>query len=185
MESWLKALKRSAEDVVKADEVSEPFAADKALTCETVRMVCNVACLCTLTRVLRQQVPAPVPGDHERVAIRVSPHDPPTGPARLRGHLVYIDVALPEGATIHCTGTEDGFYINKTTPDAFNGAPRTRSPVRFATLTALLAKSSAGFRSALAALQARQADLHPMSHAQAPIPFREPIQPPSSARKQT
>ncbi|CEP03565.1 unnamed protein product (mitochondrion) [Plasmodiophora brassicae] len=165
MESWLKALKRSAEDVVKADEVSEPFAADKALTCETV--------------------PAPVPGDHERVAIRVSPHDPPTGPARLRGHLVYIDVALPEGATIHCTGTEDGFYVNKTTPDAFNGAPRTRSPVRFATLTALLTKSSAGFRSALAALQARQADLHPMSHAQAPIPFREPIQPPSSARKQT
>lgn len=91
-------------------------------------------------------------------SIVFSGYNPPPGPRKLAGDLLYLEVAVADGAVFHVTAHVDGFFVNRSTTAAFDPLPGAGSTPSHLLVDVLSAASDA-FKSAYAALLAKAAVL--------------------------
>ncbi|TYZ63315.1 hypothetical protein PybrP1_005947 [[Pythium] brassicae (nom. inval.)] len=92
-------------------------------------------------------------------SIVFSGYNPPPGPRKLAGDLLYLEVAVADGAVFHVTAHVDGFFVNRSTAAAFDPLPRQPGAAPTHLLVDVLAAASDAFKSAYAALLAKAAQL--------------------------
>ncbi|CAZ80901.1 unnamed protein product [Tuber melanosporum] len=87
-------------------------------------------------------------------SIALSPWNPPPHHLRQRGHLIYIQVTTLEGEQFHITSHVSGFYVNRSSSNKFDPAPKL-APKDFSahSLIALLGLISPSFNKEFHALQ--------------------------------
>lgn len=73
--------------------------------------------------------------------IRLSPWNPPTGPRKLAGDLLYLEIESLEGKLYNITCCSKGFYVNRTLKDNFDPQPM-RDSFKSYTLAGLLSQVS-------------------------------------------
>ncbi|XP_077377070.1 clustered mitochondria protein homolog isoform X2 [Festucalex cinctus] len=92
----------------------------------------------------------------------LSSWDPPPGHRKLQGDFLYITVVTTEGQRFDITSCPKGFFVNRSTPEAFDPRPSQSSPVCHC-FTELLCHISPAFKQALTKNrhQLSQADMMP------------------------
>ena len=83
-------------------------------------------------------------------SIHYSGWNPPPGPQRLKGDLLYLDITTLEGLSYCITASPQGFYLNSSDKEHFDPAPHQDLGTRSHTLAALLAQISASFKKNIA-----------------------------------
>jgi protein TIF31 len=79
-------------------------------------------------------------------ALYLGPYNPVPLNYKAKGHLAYIVVQTSEGDIFHITASTTGFYVNKSSNNKFDPAPRD-PPAQAFTLYELISKVSKGFLS--------------------------------------
>ncbi|RPA99674.1 hypothetical protein L873DRAFT_873062 [Choiromyces venosus 120613-1] len=87
-------------------------------------------------------------------SIALSPWNPPPHHLRQKGHLIYIQVTTLEGEQFHITSHVSGFYVNRSSSNKFDPAPKP-APKDFSahSLITLLGLISPSFKKEFHALQ--------------------------------
>ncbi|EME50156.1 hypothetical protein DOTSEDRAFT_68875 [Dothistroma septosporum NZE10] len=100
-------------------------------------------------------------------SISLSVWNPPPYNLRMRGHLLYLQVVTNEGEQHYITAHVSGFYVNKSTNNKFDPAPRT-SPKSASehSLINLLAKISPSFDASFKRLQEYNGQRDPLASYQ-------------------
>ena len=83
-------------------------------------------------------------------SIHYSGWNPPPGPQRLKGDLLYLDVTTLEGLSFCITASPQGFYLNSSDKEHFDPAPLQDLGARCHTLAALLSQISPSFKKNIA-----------------------------------
>ena len=91
----------------------------------------------------------------------LSPWNPPPYHLRQRGHLLYIQATTLEGETVHITSHVSGFYVNRSSANKFDPAPRSAA-LHAHSLVTLLGLISPGFDAGFLALQQYNAAQDPL-----------------------
>ncbi|KAK4301673.1 hypothetical protein Pmani_026201 [Petrolisthes manimaculis] len=92
--------------------------------------------------------------------------NPPPGPRKLHGDLLYLYVITLEGKCYHITASTLGFYLNSTT-DEFN--PKPANPCYMShSLIDLLSQVSTGFKRNFATLLKKRSSRHPFERVVTP-----------------
>lgn len=92
--------------------------------------------------------------------VTTSAWNPPPGPRKLHGDLMYLYVVTMEDKRFHITACPRGFYINQSTEDVFNPKPNTPSHLCHS-LIDLLSYISPTFKRNFAFMQKRRSMRHP------------------------
>ncbi|XP_077417265.1 clustered mitochondria protein homolog [Vanacampus margaritifer] len=94
--------------------------------------------------------------------LSLSSWDPPPGHRKLQGDFLYITVVTTEGQRFDITSCPKGFFVNRSTPEAFDPRPSQSSPVCHC-FTELLCHISPAFKQAFTKNrhQISQADMMP------------------------
>ncbi|XP_029199165.2 clustered mitochondria protein homolog [Acropora millepora] len=87
--------------------------------------------------------------------------NPPPGPRRLAGDLLYLDVITLEDVHAIITASTSGFFVNRTRDGIFNPRPH-NDPCRSHTLVGLLNQLSPLFRKNFSQLQKSSIKRHPL-----------------------
>ncbi|XP_074637547.1 clustered mitochondria protein homolog [Acropora palmata] len=87
--------------------------------------------------------------------------NPPPGPRRLAGDLLYLDVITLEDVHAIITASTSGFFVNRTRDGVFNPRPH-NDPCRSHTLVGLLNQLSPLFRKNFSQLQKSSIKRHPL-----------------------
>lgn len=87
--------------------------------------------------------------------------NPPPGPRRLAGDLLYLDVITLEDVHVIITASTSGFFVNRTRDGIFNPRPH-NDPCRSHTLVGLLNQLSPLFRKNFSQLQKSSIKRHPL-----------------------
>ena len=100
-------------------------------------------------------------------SISLSAWNPPPYNLRMRGHLLYLQVTTNEGEHHYITSAISGFYVNRSTNNKFDPAPRS-SPKSFAahSLISLLAQISPSFNDSFRKLQEYNGQRDPLASYQ-------------------
>ncbi|XP_065054486.1 clustered mitochondria protein homolog [Rhopilema esculentum] len=101
--------------------------------------------------------------------LRYSSWNPPPGPRKLAGDLLYLDVVTLEENKYSITASSNGFYINRTTDVEFDPKPH-NEPCRAQTLVGLLSQVSPLFKKNFSALQRQSVKKHPLEVV--PCPYQ-------------
>ncbi len=100
--------------------------------------------------------------------------NPPPGPRKLHGDLLYIFVVTLEDKRYHVTSSTKGFFINQSTEQTFD--PRPASPVSiYHSLIELLSQMSTGFKKNFSLLQKRRVAKHPFERVATPYQVRRAV----------
>ncbi|KAF1333506.1 Eukaryotic translation initiation factor 3 subunit, partial [Globisporangium splendens] len=91
-------------------------------------------------------------------SIVFSGYNPPPGPRKLAGDLLYLEVKIADGAVFHVTAHVNGFYVNRSTTSHFDPAPHSNSQQAHL-LVDVLSNASEAFKNGYAALLAKAAAL--------------------------
>lgn len=84
-------------------------------------------------------------------SIVFSGYNPPPGPRKLAGDLMYLEVTIADGAVFHITAHVNGFYVNRSTATTFDPLPL-KASTQAHLLTDVLATVSDKFKTSYAAL---------------------------------
>ncbi|XP_077511664.1 clustered mitochondria protein homolog isoform X2 [Amblyomma americanum] len=104
--------------------------------------------------------------------------NPPPGPRKLHGDLVYLYVVTLEDKRYHITASTRGFYINESTEEEFN--PRPCSPKHvYHSLVDLLSQVSSSFKRNFALIQKKRTQRHPFERVATPYQVYSWLAPPS------
>ncbi|XP_063595519.1 clustered mitochondria protein homolog [Penaeus indicus] len=99
--------------------------------------------------------------------LTMSGWNPPPGPRKLHGDLMYLYVVTLEGKHFHITASTWGFYLNQTSEEEFN--PRPANPSYLChSLIDLLNMLSAAFKRNFANLQKKRTSRHPFERVATP-----------------
>lgn len=104
------------------------------------------------------------------LAIKVlttSAWNPPPGPRKLHGDLMYLYVVTMEDKRYHISACPRGFYVNQSTDDEFNPRPNTPSHLCHS-LIDLLSQISPAFRRSFSAMQKKRTQRHPFERVATP-----------------
>ena len=82
--------------------------------------------------------------------IHYSGWNPPPGPQRLKGDLLYLDVTTLEGLSYCITASPQGFFLNSSDKEHFDPAPHPDLSSRSHTLAGLLSQISPSFKKNMA-----------------------------------
>lgn len=91
-------------------------------------------------------------------SIVFSGYNPPPGPRKLAGDLLYLEVTVADGAVFHITAHVNGFYVNRSTATTFDPLPL-KSSAQTHLLVDVLSAASESFKTAYAALLEKAAVL--------------------------
>lgn len=99
--------------------------------------------------------------------LSLSPWNPPPYNLRNRGHLLYLQVTTNEGEQYAITSHVSGFYVNRSTNQKFDPAPKT-SPKAYAahSLISLIAQISPSFDASFTRLQEYNGQRDPLASYQ-------------------
>ncbi|CAD6188429.1 unnamed protein product [Caenorhabditis auriculariae] len=101
----------------------------------------------TKERSLAYLLPSPPPKNLLALRnISVSAYNPPPGPRKLKGDILYINVELCEKRLVHVTCCTKGFYVNASTDDVFNPLPSGQYRTVYHSLVELLNAVSPTFK---------------------------------------
>lgn len=104
------------------------------------------------------------------LAIKVlttSAWNPPPGPRKLHGDLMYLYVVTMEDKRFHISACPRGFYVNQSTDDDFN--PRPNNPSYLChSLIDLLSQISPAFKRSFSAMQKKRTQRHPFERVATP-----------------
>ncbi|XP_058055311.1 clustered mitochondria protein homolog [Anopheles bellator] len=99
--------------------------------------------------------------------LTTSAWNPPPGPRKLHGDLMYLYVVTMEDKRYHLSACPRGFYVNQSTDDTFD--PRPASPSLLShSLIDLLAQLSPTFRRCFALMQKKRTQRHPFERVATP-----------------
>ncbi|CAJ0943056.1 unnamed protein product, partial [Mesorhabditis belari] len=104
------------------------------------------------------------------INLSLSSYNPPIGPRKLKGDLLYIDVETVEKRRVHITSSVKGFYVNASTDEIFRPTPSTQLKTVYHSLVELLSAVSTGFRKAYSALIRRRVDKNVLERLPTPYP---------------
>eukprot|EP00794_Sanderia_malayensis_P014402 gene14402-15902_t len=99
--------------------------------------------------------------------LKFSSWNPPPGPRKLAGELLYLDVVTLEENKYCITSSSNGFYVNRSSDAAFDPKPHSE-PCRGQTLVGLLSQLSPLFKKNFAALQRQSIKKHPLEVVPSP-----------------
>ncbi|KAH8384587.1 hypothetical protein KR093_001804 [Drosophila rubida] len=99
--------------------------------------------------------------------LTTSAWNPPPGPRKLHGDLMYLYVVTMEDKRFHISACSKGFYINQSTDDCFNPKPDNPSHLSHS-LIDLLSHISPSFRRAFQAIQKRRTMRHAFERVATP-----------------
>ncbi|XP_041781499.1 clustered mitochondria protein homolog [Anopheles merus] len=99
--------------------------------------------------------------------LTTSAWNPPPGPRKLHGDLMYLYVVTMEDKRLHISACSRGFYVNQSTDDAFNPQPANPSYLSHS-LIDLLSQISATFRRCFAQMQKKRTQRHPFERVATP-----------------
>ncbi|XP_017838364.1 protein clueless isoform X2 [Drosophila busckii] len=99
--------------------------------------------------------------------LTTSAWNPPPGPRKLHGDLMYLYVVTMEDKRFHISACSKGFYINQSTDDNFNPKPDNPSHLSHS-LIDLLSHISPSFRRAFQAIQKRRTMRHAFERVATP-----------------
>ncbi|ODQ50882.1 putative eukaryotic translation initiation factor 3 subunit CLU1/TIF31 [Saitoella complicata NRRL Y-17804] len=86
--------------------------------------------------------------------LAISAWNPPPAPYRMKGHLLYLQVATLEGEQYQITGHVGGFYVNKSSNNKFDPSPKSAHKDNYAhSLITLLGQLSPKFKKEFAKIQ--------------------------------
>lgn len=104
------------------------------------------------------------------LAIKVlttSAWNPPPGPRKLHGDLMYLYVVTMEDKRFHISACPRGFYVNQSSDDDFN--PRPNNPSYLChSLIDLLSQISPAFRRSFSQMQKKRTQRHPFERVATP-----------------
>ncbi|XP_058118642.1 clustered mitochondria protein homolog [Anopheles ziemanni] len=99
--------------------------------------------------------------------LTTSAWNPPPGPRKLHGDLMYLYVVTMEDTRFHISACPRGFYVNQSTDDAFD--PRPANPCYLShSLIDLLTQISPTFRRCFAQMQKKRTQRHPFERVTTP-----------------
>ncbi|KAK2711731.1 clustered mitochondria protein homolog [Artemia franciscana] len=96
-----------------------------------------------------------------------SPWNPPPGPRKMHGDLLYITIITMEDKRYHVTACSRGFYLNQSSDDEFNPKPCNPSYLSHS-LIELLNQISPVFKKVFAVLQKKRTSRHPFERVATP-----------------
>uniref|UniRef100_A0A182N3Y6 Clustered mitochondria protein homolog n=1 Tax=Anopheles dirus TaxID=7168 RepID=A0A182N3Y6_9DIPT len=99
--------------------------------------------------------------------LTTSAWNPPPGPRKLHGDLMYLYVVTMEDKRLHISACSRGFYVNQSTDDVFNPQPANPSYLSHS-LIDLLSQISATFRRCFAQMQKKRTQRHPFERVGTP-----------------
>lgn len=99
--------------------------------------------------------------------LTTSAWNPPPGPRKLHGDLMYLYVITMEDKRIHITACPKGFYINQSTEETFNTKPENPSHLCHS-LIELLSQVSPIFKRSFALMQKKRTLRHPFERVATP-----------------
>ncbi|KAH8373062.1 hypothetical protein KR009_011218 [Drosophila setifemur] len=99
--------------------------------------------------------------------LTTSAWNPPPGPRKLHGDLMYLYVVTMEDKRFHISACSKGFYINQSTDDTFNPKPDNPSHLSHS-LIDLLSHISPSFRRAFQTIQKRRTMRHAFERVATP-----------------
>lgn len=99
--------------------------------------------------------------------LTTSAWNPPPGPRKLHGDLMYLYVITMEDKRIHITACPRGFYINQSTEESFNPKPDNPSHLCHS-LIELLSQISPSFKRSFAQMQKKRTLRHPFERVATP-----------------
>lgn len=99
--------------------------------------------------------------------LTTSAWNPPPGPRKLHGDLMYLYVVTMEDKRFHISACSKGFFINQSTDDCFNPKPDNPSHLSHS-LIDLLSHISPSFRRAFQAIQKRRTMRHAFERVATP-----------------
>lgn len=92
-------------------------------------------------------------------SIVFSGYNPPPGPRKLAGDLLYLEVMIEDGSAFHVTASVNGFYVNRSTATKFDPLPGKFGGHSSHLLLDVLRKASESFKRSYEALLAKAATL--------------------------
>lgn len=99
--------------------------------------------------------------------LTTSAWNPPPGPRKLHGDLMYLYVVTMEEKRYHISACPRGFYVNQSTDDVFNPKPDNPSYLSHS-LADLLAQLSPTFKRAFPQMQKKRTQKHPFERIATP-----------------
>lgn len=99
--------------------------------------------------------------------LTTSAWNPPPGPRKLHGDLMYLYVVTAEDKRYHISACPRGFYVNQSTDDAFNPKPDTPSHLSHS-LVELLSHLSPTFKRVFPLMQKKRTQKHPFERIATP-----------------
>ncbi|XP_050081322.1 clustered mitochondria protein homolog [Anopheles maculipalpis] len=99
--------------------------------------------------------------------LTTSAWNPPPGPRKLHGDLMYLYVVTMEDKRLHISACSRGFYVNQSTDDTFNPQPANPSYLSHS-LIDLLSQISATFRRCFSQMQKKRTQRHPFERVATP-----------------
>lgn len=118
-----------------------------------------------------QPLPAPKNAkDKPQAPVKIlttSAWNPPPGPRKLHGDLMYLYVVTAEDKRYHISACPRGFYVNQSTDDVFNPKPDTPSHLSHS-LVELLSHLSPTFKRVFPLIQKKRTQKHPFERISTP-----------------
>lgn len=108
--------------------------------------------------------------DKSLAAVKIlttSAWNPPPGPRKLHGDLMYLYVVTAEDKRYHISACPRGFYVNQSTDDVFNPKPDTPSHLSHS-LVELLSHLSPTFKRVFPLMQKKRTQKHPFERIATP-----------------
>lgn len=99
--------------------------------------------------------------------LTTSAWNPPPGPRKLHGDLMYLYVVTAEDKRYHISACPRGFYVNQSTDDTFNPKPDTPSHLSHS-LVDLLSHLSPTFKRVFPLMQKKRTQKHPFERIATP-----------------
>lgn len=99
--------------------------------------------------------------------LTTSAWNPPPGPRKLHGDLMYLYVVTAEDKRYHISACPRGFYVNQSTDDVFNPKPDTPSHLSHS-LVDLLSHLSPTFKRVFPLMQKKRTQKHPFERIATP-----------------
>lgn len=99
--------------------------------------------------------------------LTTSAWNPPPGPRKLHGDLMYLYVVTMEDKRFHISACPRGFYINQSSDEEFNPKPNNPSHLCHS-LIDLLSQISPVFRRSFSAMQKKRTQRHPFERVATP-----------------
>lgn len=99
--------------------------------------------------------------------LRYSSWNPPPGPRKLAGDLLYLDIVTLEENKYNVTASSNGFYINRSSDTEFDPKPHAE-PCRAQTLVGLISQVSPLFKKNFSLLQRQSIKKHPLEVVPSP-----------------